>query len=258
MAKRRDRRWLIAAVSAAILVPLMLTCICLGVGSWWWRLRSPTTFPPETESYAQARQRFQTKLVRKGAAPQTWQPAVPPLGVTVVEYTSGDLRLKAWVDRPAANAAPRPAVIFLHGGFAFGREDWEQAWPFRDRFLVRLDSTARATIDGDTSPKNTSVHHDKSSRTSTSTQGPRTGAAASPSAAGPVRHLDRASDHLRSLCQQPEVASRFVIYLSRRTRDKVEKKAKQPGTLTMEEGVIGRVYRRPGIPALGADLRART
>src|SRR5438132_14152684 len=40
---------------------------------------------------------------------------------------------------------------------------------------------------------------------------------------------------LKSLCQQPEVANRFVTYLAQRTREKVEEKAKQPGYLSMEE-----------------------
>src|ERR1700752_489273 len=40
---------------------------------------------------------------------------------------------------------------------------------------------------------------------------------------------------LKSLCQQPEVASRFVTHLAQRTRQKVEEKAKRPGYLSMEE-----------------------
>jgi hypothetical protein len=40
---------------------------------------------------------------------------------------------------------------------------------------------------------------------------------------------------LQSLCQQPEVASRFVTHLAQRTRHKVEERAKRPGYLSMEE-----------------------
>ena len=34
---------------------------------------------------------------------------------------------------------------------------------------------------------------------------------------------------LKSLCQQPELASRFVTHLAQRTQQKVEEKAKRPG-----------------------------
>jgi hypothetical protein len=40
---------------------------------------------------------------------------------------------------------------------------------------------------------------------------------------------------LKSLCQPPEVANRFVTYLARRTRQKVEEKARRPGFLSKEE-----------------------
>jgi dipeptidyl aminopeptidase/acylaminoacyl peptidase len=56
--------------------------------------------------------------------------------VSEIDYASGDLRLKAWVNRPPADDVRRPAVLFLHNGFAFGADDWEQAQPFRDAGFV--------------------------------------------------------------------------------------------------------------------------
>jgi formylglycine-generating enzyme required for sulfatase activity/dienelactone hydrolase len=99
----------------------------------------------ETEDYAQARSRFRTKLLRKGPPPQPSGPLPkPPAGVTEIEYTSGELRLKAWVNRPADEQGKRPAVVFLHGGFAFGTGDWEQAKPYRDAGFAVLTPTLRA------------------------------------------------------------------------------------------------------------------
>ena len=99
------------------------------------------TFGPEVEveeeDYAQARSRFKTKLVRKGPSPQTGPPVKPPSGVTEIEYASGELRLKAWIKRPA-DERRRPAVLFLHGGFAFSIEDWNQTKPYRDAGFVVL------------------------------------------------------------------------------------------------------------------------
>jgi dipeptidyl aminopeptidase/acylaminoacyl peptidase len=88
--------------------------------------------------YAQARARFKTKLLRKGPAPNKWEPVNPPKGVTEVEYPSGELRLKAWVNLPADESGKRPAVLFLHGGFSFDKSDWDLAQLYRDAGFVVL------------------------------------------------------------------------------------------------------------------------
>jgi dipeptidyl aminopeptidase/acylaminoacyl peptidase len=48
------------------------------------------------------------------------------------------MRLKAWVNLPKGGDSKRPGVLFLHGGFAFGPEDWETSQPFRDAGYVVL------------------------------------------------------------------------------------------------------------------------
>jgi dienelactone hydrolase/DNA-directed RNA polymerase subunit RPC12/RpoP len=121
---------------------LLLLC-CGGVVAIGWWAASPTAFPEQKEDYAQARKNFQTKLVRQAAAPQVWHRQVPPAGVTEINYTSGNLGLKAWVNPPPAADARRPAVLFLHGGFAFDEEDWEQAQPFRDAGFVVMTPMLR-------------------------------------------------------------------------------------------------------------------
>jgi acetyl esterase/lipase len=99
------------------------------------------SFDPEvavqTEDYATVRKSFRTNLVRKGPAPQKEPMPSPPAGVSEVEFPSGSLRLKAWVKRPAGDQK-RPAVLFLHGGFAFGKEDWGMTRPYRDAGYVVL------------------------------------------------------------------------------------------------------------------------
>lgn len=107
------------------------------VGLVWWSVR-PTSFPEQTEDYADARKTFRTTLTRTGKSPQSWEREIPPPGVTAVPYTSGGLKLQAWVDAPPAGQPPKPAVLFLHGGFAFGAEDWEQCAPFRDAGFVTM------------------------------------------------------------------------------------------------------------------------
>jgi dipeptidyl aminopeptidase/acylaminoacyl peptidase len=92
----------------------------------------------QEEDYALARSRFRTKLLRQGPAPQPSAPVQPPAGVTEVTFPSGELRLRAWVNRPAKEDHKRPAVLFLHGGFAFDLDDWTASQPYRDAGFVVL------------------------------------------------------------------------------------------------------------------------
>jgi dienelactone hydrolase len=122
----------------------VLVLLCAGgIGTIYWWLTSTTSFPEQTEDYAQARQHFQTRLTRPGPAPQKWQNERPPLGVREVPYQSGNLRLRAWVSGPPPDGRRRPAVMFLHGGFAFGADDWEQTLPFRNAGFVVMTPTLR-------------------------------------------------------------------------------------------------------------------
>jgi dienelactone hydrolase len=92
----------------------------------------------QNEDYAKARGRFRTKLLRKGPSPQPWSPITPPAGATEVEYKSGDLHLKAWMNRPTDVTHKYPAVLFLHGGFAFDKDDWDLSHPYREAGYVVL------------------------------------------------------------------------------------------------------------------------
>ncbi|QDT40903.1 Prolyl oligopeptidase family protein [Gimesia alba] len=87
---------------------------------------------------AAARQEFTTKLTRRGPAPQEYEKAVPPTGVTEVEYTSGDLRLKAWLSDDPGDGKKYPAVVYLHGGWAFSAIDWDDVTQFVDAGFVVL------------------------------------------------------------------------------------------------------------------------
>jgi dipeptidyl aminopeptidase/acylaminoacyl peptidase len=88
-----------------------------------------------TEDYSSARQRFQTHLVQHIPAPQPGETLHPPAGAQQVEY-SPELHLQAWITPLPADGgnggAKRPAVMFLHGGFAIGDDDWEMAKPYRE------------------------------------------------------------------------------------------------------------------------------
>jgi dipeptidyl aminopeptidase/acylaminoacyl peptidase len=86
--------------------------------------------------YREARARFRTNLHVRGPSPQHDTMPSAPAGVRVIEYPSGDLRLRAWTAAPAQRSARMPVVIFMHGGFSFGVEDWEMAAPYRDAGFI--------------------------------------------------------------------------------------------------------------------------
>lgn len=75
-----------------------------------------------------------THLLRHGPAPQSFDPAVTPSGVREITFKSGALALKAWIGGPTQGK--HPAVVFLHGGFAFGGEDWQMAAPLIEQGFV--------------------------------------------------------------------------------------------------------------------------
>ena len=116
--------------------------ICLLVAAETATAQDNRLFAPEVkvqkQDYAEVRHRFRTKLQRQGPAPQDEPYHKDPLGVAEVEFPSGELRLKAWISPEALEGGTKlPAVLFLHGGFAFGPPDWEMSQPYRDAgFLV--------------------------------------------------------------------------------------------------------------------------
>jgi dipeptidyl aminopeptidase/acylaminoacyl peptidase len=92
-----------------------------------------------SDDLATARAAYATHIIHFGPSPQPYKEEYPPEGVKAVKYSSGKLSLRAWVSSEAIIAASqrKPAVVWLHGGFAFGSEDWDETKPYRDAgFLV--------------------------------------------------------------------------------------------------------------------------
>jgi dienelactone hydrolase len=81
--------------------------------------------------YAKARAAFKTTLSHRAPSPQSFEPITIPEGVEQLEYRSGPLLLNA-LFASATSQGKQPAVLFLHGGFAFGIDDWDMAQPFRE------------------------------------------------------------------------------------------------------------------------------
>ena len=95
--------------------------------------QASSPLPPVTSnSYLERLAAFKTRLIRNGPTPQPYKLQSPSPGVREVTYPSGPLALKAWVAFPegVSASAKVPAVVFFHGGYAFGAGDFEDARPF--------------------------------------------------------------------------------------------------------------------------------
>ncbi len=119
----------------------------LSVGKATAQTNKPDTsqqriFEPEVkmqkEDYTKIRRNFRTNIIRKGPAPQEWIPYKVPTDVTQVEFTSDNLRLKAWMNKPEDLTTKKATVLFLHGGFSFGEADWDMTKPYRDSGFIVL------------------------------------------------------------------------------------------------------------------------
>lgn len=119
---------------------LALLCIVAPAGPVAAQPSGQPDFHPlvaeQHEDYVTARAHFHTKLLRTVPAPQEFEPLTPPAGVEEVTYSRAPLALKAWLSRPAGGEKRHPAVLFLHGGYAFDTGDWRAAQPYHDAGFV--------------------------------------------------------------------------------------------------------------------------
>lgn len=112
------------------------------------RIIASLELPPEERpprvSFAEAR-RAPTRLTRRGPSPQPHVDRPPPAGVQPIRYDSGPLSLKAWWLPPRAAAAGKkaPALVYLHGGFAYDHGDLKIPELFRDAGFAALVPTHR-------------------------------------------------------------------------------------------------------------------
>jgi acetyl esterase/lipase len=99
----------------------------------------------DTGEFNRRRAAFKTKLIKRGPAPQRFESDFElPLGVRKFPYLSAGRELKAWLYLPDGGAtANRPALVFLHGGYAFAMDDMECTQPFMDKGYVVYTPTYR-------------------------------------------------------------------------------------------------------------------
>src|SRR3989442_11538349 len=111
--------------SRALVTSILASVLVVGGVAGYFVLQSRRSFKPkfqiQNEDCAATRSHFRTRLLREGPSPQREVFALRRPGyVDVVEYSSGALRLKAWLAGARDTTRRLPAVLFLHDGFEFG------------------------------------------------------------------------------------------------------------------------------------------
>ncbi|WNG13559.1 alpha/beta hydrolase family protein [Cystobacter fuscus] len=87
--------------------------------------------------YSRARQSFRSHLVREQPSPQKGEPLETPAGASRVEYDK-ERHLVAFLGGNSPKGGRQPAVLFLHGGFAYSPEDWMMAEPYRTAGFITM------------------------------------------------------------------------------------------------------------------------
>ncbi|BCM93251.1 hypothetical protein IAD21_05140 [Abditibacteriota bacterium] len=128
--------------SLLLVAMLPLIASCQGETA---RAQGPAGLELQSEDYREARSHFQTQLVRQQPAPQQGEMLQAPTGAVQVIYSSTS-SLRAWLSSVPTTGtnAKRPAVIFLHGGFAIGGGDWSMGHPYQQAGYVVMMPVLRA------------------------------------------------------------------------------------------------------------------
>jgi acetyl esterase/lipase len=108
-------------------------------------VETTATDPPTTTqaSFLKRRAAFKSNLTYHGPSPQEGEEEPLPDGLSLVTYPSAGRDLKAWIYVPDDGRDKHPALVYLHGGLAFGVEDFDQCQIFVDAGFVVLCTSYR-------------------------------------------------------------------------------------------------------------------
>ncbi|PRQ09583.1 alpha/beta hydrolase family protein [Enhygromyxa salina] len=129
-----------------------VTALALAVSVGPAGCRKTPPEPPEatatrapTKPYLARRHAHDTELRVRGPSPGKYEEYRPARGVSAVTYPSGDLSLVAWYATPlgASGSNRAPALVYFHGDFAFGPDDFESVRPFVDAGYVVMTPMLR-------------------------------------------------------------------------------------------------------------------
>ncbi|SKC92811.1 alpha/beta hydrolase family protein [Maledivibacter halophilus] len=89
------------------------------------------------------RESYKSQLTKKTSAPQKYKELPVLDNASLITYESGDLSLKALISNNVDENKKHPAIVFVHGGFAFDIGYWEIAKPYIDSGFIVMTPMLR-------------------------------------------------------------------------------------------------------------------
>ncbi|HMG14994.1 MAG TPA: alpha/beta fold hydrolase [Saprospiraceae bacterium] len=100
--------------------------------------------PDIPQDYGKLKANFHTKLIKQTKAPQPYSDLKNSPGIEKIIYPSGNYQLQALLSTENIEANIRkPAIVYLHGGFALDKSDIEDCWAFINEGYIVLAPSYR-------------------------------------------------------------------------------------------------------------------
>lgn len=95
--------------------------------------------------YFKKKKYFHTNLITKGEAPQEYENLESTDDAIKVMYPSNGINLQGMIVKKNIDSTKRkPVVVFLHGGFALGEQDWLDCNTFTEQGFIVFTPSYRA------------------------------------------------------------------------------------------------------------------
>ncbi|WZL72989.1 prolyl oligopeptidase family serine peptidase [Clostridiaceae bacterium 35-E11] len=106
--------------------------------------KSEAAIESNTENeFISLRKNYNSKLTKEGPAPQKYKELSLPDNTALITYKSGELSLKALILDNIDKNKKYPAIVFVHGGFAFDAGYWEIIKPYVDAGFIVMTPMLR-------------------------------------------------------------------------------------------------------------------
>ncbi len=120
---------------------LIIIAILGAVCFYFYNLAKPSV----PQDYQKLKANFHTKLIKRIKAPQEYEQLKDSPGIKKIYYTSGDFKLPALLSTENIdNKVRKPAIIFLHDGYALSESDIENCKSFLEEGLIVLAPSYRS------------------------------------------------------------------------------------------------------------------
>ncbi|HEX8704040.1 MAG TPA: alpha/beta fold hydrolase [Myxococcaceae bacterium] len=126
-------------IGIAGVLALLFILAVIAIGALYSTVKPMELVDGPGEPFMRRRELKGPNLVIEGPSHQPHEVSEVPPEVTAVRYESAGRMLPAWLHVPPTEPGKRlPALVYLHGGFAFGASDYFDMKPFVDAGYIVL------------------------------------------------------------------------------------------------------------------------